>query len=56
MMGRFHECGVECEENIETAIDWYTKAANQGSDQAQFNLGWLYEQGQGCEKNLIMAA
>ncbi len=37
--------------NIE-ALDWYTKSAKQGFTSAQFNLGWLYKNGKGTEKNV----
>ena len=33
------------------AVTWYRKAAGQNHPQAQYNLGWMYEQGRGVEKN-----
>ena len=34
-----------------TAVEWYRKAAERGSAHAQCNLGFLYENGQGVQKN-----
>ncbi len=33
------------------AIEWYTKAAEQGHRQAQYNLGLIYKEGKGVEQN-----
>jgi uncharacterized protein len=38
------------------AAEWYTKAADQNHRLAQFNLGLMYAQGQGVEKNETTAA
>ena len=35
----------------ETAIKWYTLAAEQGHDSAQFELGFIYDFGTGVSKN-----
>lgn len=40
----------------QAAVAWYTKAAEQGHAAAQFNLGVLYEQGQGVKQDYRMAA
>lgn len=40
------------EQNYALAAEWYTKAAEQGLAEAQKNLGLLYQNGQGVEKNL----
>jgi TPR repeat protein len=32
-------------------LRWYTLAAEQGYAHAQFNLGWMYDEGVGVEKN-----
>lgn len=37
--------------NHAKAVEWYTKAANQGYAWAQFNLGWMYENGEGVRQN-----
>ena len=37
------------------AVEWYTKAAEQGETRAQFNLGCCYYCGIGVEKNLDKA-
>ena len=33
------------------AMDWYRKAADQGSSQAQNSIGWLYQYGQGVAQD-----
>ncbi|MBR3425521.1 MAG: sel1 repeat family protein, partial [Neisseriaceae bacterium] len=38
-----------------TAVEWYQKAAQQGNATAQQNLGELYENGLGVEKDLSQA-
>jgi len=38
-----------------TAVSWYRKAAEQGYDIAQINLGSMYEQGQGVPQDYIQA-
>lgn len=38
-------------EDIERAINWYKKSANNGSGIAENNIGNLYYRGQGLEKN-----
>jgi hypothetical protein len=37
--------------NLEEALKWYRKAAKLGSAAAQFNLGVMYETGEGDKKN-----
>ncbi len=34
-----------------TAVKWYRKAAEQGFSSAQFNLGLMYDNGQGVPRN-----
>ena len=33
------------------AVEWYTKAAEQGNAQGQFNLGYMYRNGKGVTKD-----
>ena len=33
------------------AVQWFTKAANQGEATAQLNLGFMYAKGQGVKRN-----
>jgi uncharacterized protein len=33
------------------AVNWFSKAAEQGNPYAQANLSWLYANGQGVEQN-----
>jgi hypothetical protein len=41
--------------NLEQAVYWYKKAAEQGNAAAQCNLGVCYENGRGVERNLNQA-
>ena len=34
---------------------WYNKSAEQGNANAQYALGWMYENGEGVVKDLAMA-
>ena len=34
--------GTDVEKNVEIALDWHTKAAEQGHVEAQFTLGFLH--------------
>ncbi|MDP7428471.1 MAG: tetratricopeptide repeat protein [Alphaproteobacteria bacterium] len=45
--------GVEPDEEL--AVKWYSKAVEQGDDDAQARLGLMYESGTGVEKNLEKA-
>jgi TPR repeat protein len=38
------------------AVKWYRKAAEQGDELAQFNLGVMYDNGQGVAKDDVEAA
>jgi len=42
-------------ENYPDAVNWFNKAAQQGEQQAQYNLGLLYLQGKGVEQNYAIA-
>ena len=33
------------------AVHWYTKAAEQGNEWAQYNLGLMYAEGRGVEED-----
>ena len=49
-------CGEDGEELIlkkdgKQAVEWYRKAAEQGHTQAQANLAWMYQYGEGVRKN-----
>jgi TPR repeat protein len=54
--------GANCEwgyggvkSDYQQAMNWYRKAADQGYADAQFKLGWLYENGLGIEKDYSQA-
>ena len=39
------------DKNISSAFDWYLKAAEQGYDEAQLIVGYMYFTGKGAKKN-----
>jgi TPR repeat protein len=41
--------------NYKKAVEWYEKAAKQGHASAQYNLGAMYENGDGVDQNDSMA-
>jgi TPR repeat protein len=49
------EQGRGAQKSFQKAAQWYQKAAKQGHVQAQNNLAWLYEKGQGVEQSLVTA-
>lgn len=49
------QIGKLVDEDQETAVQWYTRAAMQNHVAAQNNLGYMYINGQGVEKNLQQA-
>jgi uncharacterized protein len=54
-VGEIFERGLGGEANPEAAAVWYQKAADQGYSRALFDLGTLYEQGQGVAKDRMKA-
>ena len=51
-LGAIHERGIKgTPQNYETAIKWYTQAAENGSVDAQNNLGLMYQEGRGVAKD-----
>ena len=49
------DCTVSFEKNKVTAIKWYKRAAEQGVAIAQFQLGAMYEKGQGVPQEFTRA-
>eukprot|EP00470_Lotharella_oceanica_P016040 CAMPEP_0170187374 /NCGR_PEP_ID=MMETSP0040_2-20121228/41565_1 /TAXON_ID=641309 /ORGANISM="Lotharella oceanica, Strain CCMP622" /LENGTH=461 /DNA_ID=CAMNT_0010434389 /DNA_START=21 /DNA_END=1406 /DNA_ORIENTATION=+ len=47
MLGHCWDVGCVLPRNPETALEWYTKAAEAGLSSAQNNLGWCYRTGYG---------
>lgn len=43
------------EKNLNESIKWYTNAAKLGHSKAQNNLGYMYEHGEGVDKDFKMA-
>jgi hypothetical protein len=50
-LGGVTKKGVGVDKDETKAVSWYTIAAQQGSENAQFNLGWCYHNGIGVEKD-----
>ena len=42
-------------QDYETAVKWYTRAAEQGDSNAQNNLGMIFANGQGVPEDFIYA-
>ena len=42
-------------QDYDEALRWYRKAAEQGDDRAQFELGWAYADGKGVPQDFIQA-
>ena len=42
-------------QDYKEAVKWYTKAAEQGDVDAQYNLGLMYYNGEGVPKDLVQA-
>ena len=47
LMGRMYEYGLGVTMDDKKAVEWYTKAAEQGYASCQYNLGTMYEYGDG---------
>ena len=50
-----YENGEDIEKDLEKAIYWYNKAAKNGNEKAQYNLGRCYSSGLGVEKDEFKA-
>ena len=44
-VGYFYLEGIGVQKNLEKAFYWMERAAQHGDRDAQFNLGWFYENG-----------
>lgn len=51
-----YENGDGVPKDINIAIEWYEKSANQGYAEAQCNLGYIYKCGNGVTEYMILAA
>ena len=54
-MGVCYNYGFGVTQDMQKAVEWYTKAAEQGLAAAQYNLGVFYEKGYCVEKDLQKA-
>lgn len=55
-LGKFYRLvGVNGKPDLNLALSWLTKAANQNEAEAQESLGDMYEQGEGVKKNISEA-
>lgn len=56
LLGEMYHFGIgDVEQNIDQAIFWYTKAADQGNNGARLNLAMLYTDGMGMKKDYQQA-
>lgn len=51
LMGVLYANGRGVEKNLETAIEWYTKAAESGYRSSMYNLGRIYDMGKEVERD-----
>ena len=54
-IGYAYDEGDGVEQNDESAFEWFMKAAEKGDEDAQLNVGEFYEEGIGCEIDLVKA-
>jgi len=50
-LGVIYKNGVGTQQNYRTAVNWYTKAAEQDLQNAQYDLGYMYAHGKGVLEN-----
>jgi TPR repeat protein len=43
---------LDVPENYKQAMDWFLKAANNGSTDAMFRIGYMYQYGEGVTRNI----
>lgn len=55
LMGVMYAQGNGVEQNDQKAVALFSRAAEEGWGESQFNLGWLYSVGRGVPKDLEMA-
>ena len=51
MLGYMHRNGIGTEVDLEQAVSWYQRAAEQGEATALFNLGGMFRKGYGVPQN-----
>jgi TPR repeat protein len=54
-VGEIYQKGFDKNPQYEQAAQWFKKAASKGYSRAEFNLGYLYEQGLGVSKDQVKA-
>ena len=54
-LGLYYQNGRIVNKDLEQAVYWFRKAAEQGNAKAQNNLGWCYGNGRGVEKDYKQA-
>ena len=51
LLGTMFDGGAGVPEDKNTAVSWYTKAAEQGDADAQYNLSLMYKSGEGINED-----
>lgn len=46
-----YDKGLGVSQDYHKAVEWYTKAAHQGDEDAQYELGVMYAEGKGVPQN-----
>lgn len=54
-VGNAYELGRGTQKNMQQAITWYSKAAQQNQYDAEYRLGYLYEHGVGVKRDIAQA-
>ena len=54
-IGWMHDIGILFKKDKRKAVDWWTKAAEQGHMDSQYNLGVAYAYGEGIERDMEKA-
>lgn len=54
-LGARYASGKGVDKNLENAVAWFSKAAEQGIAQAQYNIGLSYAKGLGVEQDLTVS-
>lgn len=54
-LGAVYALGIGVNQDYKKAFEWYSKAAQQENDEAQFTVGMMYYKGEGVPQNNELA-